>query len=54
MNHTDCDEMIKKYMIKFLQKIWAALSDKLLEKLAVLMINRIKTVLMTEEWYTKY
>jgi hypothetical protein len=46
--------MIKRCIKKTLQEDWTALKNKLFEKLAILIEDRIDTVINTEGWYTKY
>ncbi len=46
--------MIKEYLVKALQEGWDALKNRLFEKLALSIEDRIKTILKAEGWYTKY
>ena len=41
-------------MVEALQEGWAALKDKLLEKLAESIKNRMKAVIKADSWYTRY
>ena len=51
---TDSDIMIKKQMIETLSEAWTALNDEFLKKLIESMKKQMKTVIKTDDWYTKY
>jgi hypothetical protein len=51
---TSNDAMIKERMIEALQEAWAHINDEFLEKLIESMKDRIKTVIKTDGWHTKY
>jgi hypothetical protein len=50
----DNKDIIKKYIIKALQKAWTAINEEFLTKLAESMKRRIETVIQTDNWYTRY